>query len=167
MSDAPWSGDACGLVDAFRTGERSPLDELEATLAAIESSDLNAFSFVDAERARAAAATADVAPPVRRCPDGREGTRAARRLAATPRRRWSFATGWPITRACTSIGCSEGGAVPVGLTTASEFGGLNVSVTKLQRRHPQSLGARAHRRRIVGRIGGCGRRRAGEPGDRR
>src|SRR5690606_17945227 len=25
----------------------------------------------------------------------------------------------------------EGGAVPVGLTTASEFGGLNVSVTKL------------------------------------
>ena len=34
MSDAPWQGDACSLVDAFRAGERSPLEELDATLAA-------------------------------------------------------------------------------------------------------------------------------------
>jgi len=34
MSDTPWSGDACSLVDAFRAGERSPVEELDATLAA-------------------------------------------------------------------------------------------------------------------------------------
>src|SRR3546814_19328975 len=63
MSDLPWQGDACSLVDAFRAGERSPVEELDATLAAIDRSDLNAFSFVDPERARAAAAKADVSLP--------------------------------------------------------------------------------------------------------
>src|SRR3546814_7620778 len=63
MSDLPWQGDACSLVDAFRAGERSPVAELDATLAAIDRSDLNAFSFVDPERARAAAAKADVSLP--------------------------------------------------------------------------------------------------------
>ena len=50
MVDAPWTGDACSLVDAFRAGERSPVEELEATAAAIERSDLNAFAFLDLER---------------------------------------------------------------------------------------------------------------------
>ena len=63
MPDAPWKGDACSLVDAFREGERSPAEELEATLAAIEASDMNAFAHVDADRARALAAAADVALP--------------------------------------------------------------------------------------------------------
>ena len=36
MTDTPWLGGACSLVDAFRSGERTPLDELEATLDAIE-----------------------------------------------------------------------------------------------------------------------------------
>ncbi|MEO7430213.1 MAG: amidase, partial [Acidimicrobiales bacterium] len=63
MPETPWHGDACSLVDAFRNGDRSPLEELDATLAAIESSDLNCFSHVDPERARAAAATADVSLP--------------------------------------------------------------------------------------------------------
>ena len=36
MTDAPWAGDAVSLVDAFRAGERSPVEELDATLAAIE-----------------------------------------------------------------------------------------------------------------------------------
>ena len=40
MADLPWHGDACSLVEAFRRGEHSPVDELEATLAAIEVSDL-------------------------------------------------------------------------------------------------------------------------------
>ena len=31
MADQPWTDDACSLVDAFRAGERSPLEELEAT----------------------------------------------------------------------------------------------------------------------------------------
>jgi hypothetical protein len=26
MTDAPWQGDACSLVDAFRRGDHSPVD---------------------------------------------------------------------------------------------------------------------------------------------
>ena len=63
MPDSPWQGDACSLVDAFRAGERSPVEELEATLVAIEASDLNAFTFVDADRARDTAKQADVSLP--------------------------------------------------------------------------------------------------------
>ena len=69
MSD-PWSGDACSLVDEFRAGRRSPLDELDATLSAIERSDLNAFSFIDADAARELAATADVSLPFGGVPVG-------------------------------------------------------------------------------------------------
>ena len=131
MVDMPWQGDACSLVDAFRAKERSPLEELEATLAAIESSELNAFSFLDADQARAKAAAADVARPFGGVPFG------VKEL--------SRYEGWPDTDAClvfqdrlattteTSIARAEadGGVVPIGLTTASEFGGLNVSITKL------------------------------------
>ena len=46
-------------MEAFRAGERSPSEELEATLAAVEANDLNAVCHVDAEAAREAAA-ADV-----------------------------------------------------------------------------------------------------------
>ena len=63
MTDTPWQGDACSLVDAFRAGERSPLEETEASLAAIGESKLNSFSFVDAERARESAKAADVSLP--------------------------------------------------------------------------------------------------------
>ena len=52
MSDTPWSGDVVGLVEVFRAGERSPSEELEATLTAVEASDLNAVCHVDAEAAR-------------------------------------------------------------------------------------------------------------------
>lgn len=130
MADQPWAGDACSLVDAFRAGERTPVEELEATLAAIDASDLNAFSHVDADRARAAAATADVTLPFGGVPTG------IKELEQLE--------GWPDTEASlvfkdriashTSVHIGRllgGGAVPVGLTTASEFGGLNVSVTKL------------------------------------
>ncbi len=131
MTDAPWLSDACSLVDAFRAGERTPTEELEATLAAIERSDLNAFSFVDPERARAAAAAADLTLPFGGVPTGIK--------------EMSAVEGWPDTRGSlvfrdriadhTSRALqrlvARGGAVPVGLTTASEFGGLNVSVTKL------------------------------------
>lgn len=30
MTDGPWHGDACSLVDAFRSGERSPREELDS-----------------------------------------------------------------------------------------------------------------------------------------
>jgi Asp-tRNA(Asn)/Glu-tRNA(Gln) amidotransferase A subunit family amidase len=131
MSDTPWPGDACSLVDAFRAGERSPLEELDATLAAIEASDLNCFSFVDPERARAAAASADVSRPFGGVP--------------TAIKELDPVEGWPWTEASlvfkdriaaftshqTQRLFEQGGVVPVGKTTASEFGGLNVSVTKI------------------------------------
>ena len=131
MTDAPWLGDACSLVDAFRAGERSPKEELEATLSAIESSDLNCFSFVDADSARESAASADVSKPFGGVPFGIKELDAVK--------------GWPDTQASLLFAdrvasrtetvidraIARGGAVPVGLTTASEFGGLNVSITKL------------------------------------
>ncbi len=131
MADTPWLDDACSLVDAFRSGERSPVEELEASLAAIESSDLNAFSFLDPERALEAARAADVSKPFGGVPIG------VKELDQVE--------GWPDTGASLVFAdriadhtgeaprrfISDGGAVPVGLTTASEFGGLNVSVTKL------------------------------------
>jgi Asp-tRNA(Asn)/Glu-tRNA(Gln) amidotransferase A subunit family amidase len=131
MSDTPWQGDACSLVDAFRSGERSPGEELEATLAAIESSDLNAFAHVDPERARAAAATVDVSLPFGGVP--------------TAIKELDPVEGWPWTEASlvykdriatftshqTQRLFERGGVTPVGKTTASEFGGLNVSVSKM------------------------------------
>ncbi len=70
MADTPWLGDTCSLVDAFRSGERTPADELAATFTAIDESGLNAFSFVDRERALDAVARADVAQPFGGVPTG-------------------------------------------------------------------------------------------------
>lgn len=130
MVDAPWSGDACSLVEAFRAGERTPTEELEATLAAIDGSELNAFCHVDEEGARAAAAAADVSLPFGGVPVG------VKQLQEVE--------GWPHTQASLVFADrvaphtttmvdrlrAAGGATLVGQTTASEFGGLNVSVTK-------------------------------------
>ncbi len=126
-----WTGDACSLVDAFRAGERTPVDELEATLAAIEASDLNCFSHVDPDRARAVAAAADVSLPFGGVPTGIKELEAVEGWPHTEaslvyRDRVAGHTGVVVERLL-----AGGGAVPVGLTTASEFGGLNISVTKL------------------------------------
>jgi len=131
MTDTPWLGDACSLVEAFRKGLRSPLEELDATLAAIEASSTSAFSFLDPESARAKAAAADVSLPFGGVPFGIKEL--------------GHYLGWPDTEASlvfadrigaytdTDLERAEqlGGVVPIGLTTASEFGGLNVSVSKL------------------------------------
>jgi Asp-tRNA(Asn)/Glu-tRNA(Gln) amidotransferase A subunit family amidase len=131
MIDAPWTGDACSLVEAFRAGERSPVEELEASLAAIGASDLNAFGFLDVERAHIAAAHADVSKPFGGVPTGIKELEPVQ--------------GWPQTEASlvfrdriatyTTVHAErllhDGGAVPVGQTTASEFGGLNVSLSRL------------------------------------
>jgi Asp-tRNA(Asn)/Glu-tRNA(Gln) amidotransferase A subunit family amidase len=126
-----WTGDACSLVDAFRAGERSPVEELEASLAAIEASDLNCFSYIDPDRARAAAAAADVSLPFGGVPAGIKELDQVEGWPYTEgslvfRDRVGTRTGTVISRLL-----RDGGAVPVGQTTASEFGGLNVSVTKL------------------------------------
>jgi aspartyl-tRNA(Asn)/glutamyl-tRNA(Gln) amidotransferase subunit A len=131
MPHDTWSGDTCSLVDAFRAGERSPVEELEATFAAIDASDLNAFSHLDRDAALERARVADVALPFGGVPVGIKEL--------------DTVAGWPHTEASlvfrdrvatdTSTMLARlferGGANPVGLTTASEFGGLNVSTTRL------------------------------------
>lgn len=130
MTTTPWLGDACSLVDAYRSGERSPLEETEACLAAIDSSELNAFSHVDRDRALASARDADVSLPFGGVPMG------VKEL--------NKVEGWPDTEACLVYSdriatetitmvdrLVDAGAALVGLCTASEFGGLNVSRSKL------------------------------------
>jgi Asp-tRNA(Asn)/Glu-tRNA(Gln) amidotransferase A subunit family amidase len=130
MPDPPWQGDACSLIEAFRSGERTPLEELDATLAAIEASDLNAFTYLDPEPARAAAKDADVSLPWGGLPLGIKELEPVK--------------GWPWTEASLvfkdriadwestmTTRLRASGVVPVGLTAASEFGGLNVSVSRL------------------------------------
>ena len=63
VTSEPWLGDACSLVDAFRSRVLSPVEALDASLDAIEASNLNAFSHVDTDAARAAAASADISLP--------------------------------------------------------------------------------------------------------
>src|SRR3954447_15705356 len=131
VTDAPWTGDACSLVDAFRRGDRTPTEELDATFAAIDASRLNAFCHLDREWAYRAAATADVGKPFGGVPAGIK--------ELDPVRGWPFSEGSLVFAGRvadrTSHGIERllgiGGAVPVGSTTASEFGGLNVSVTKI------------------------------------
>ncbi|NCZ86317.1 MAG: amidase, partial [Actinobacteria bacterium] len=130
MVDRPWQGDASSLVDAFRRNERSPVEELQATYAAIDASDLNAFCFLDRDRAFAAARSADVSLPFGGVP-----------LGVKELERY---TGWPDTdaslvfkdRIATTTDtmlsrATSAGAVLVGQTTASEFGGVNLTRTML------------------------------------
>ena len=131
MGNTPWQGDACSLVDEFRAGRRSPVEELEATLDAIDASTLNAVCFVDREAAFDAARRADVSLPLGGVPIG------VKELDSVQ--------GWPDTHASVPLRHqvaghtstmvsrlrSAGGAVTVGQTTASEFGGVNLTRTVL------------------------------------
>ena len=131
MGNMPWQGDACSLVDEFRAGRRSPLDELRATYEAVDRSDLNAFSYLPREQAEAAALAADLDKPFGGVPIG------VKEL--------DDVKGWPATHACavfadevaphTTVMVQRmrdiGGAVLAGQTTASEFGGVNVTRTVL------------------------------------
>lgn len=131
MTDTPWRGDAVSLVEAFRSGERSPLEELQATFAAIDKSELNAFCFSDRESAERDAKNADISLPFGGVPFG------VKELDSV--------AGWPDTEACmvfkdrvakttdTHVNriCRVGGAVKVGQTNASEFGGVNLTRTVL------------------------------------
>jgi aspartyl-tRNA(Asn)/glutamyl-tRNA(Gln) amidotransferase subunit A len=122
--------DACSLVDAFRAKQLSPTEALDACLAAIDRSELNAFSHVDADAARAAAQRADVSLPFGGVPLG------VKEL--------EHVQGWPYTEGSlalrdevasydsTNIGrLRAAGFVLAGQTTASEFGGVNLTFTKL------------------------------------
>jgi aspartyl-tRNA(Asn)/glutamyl-tRNA(Gln) amidotransferase subunit A len=123
-------GDACSLMDAFRAGERSPLEELEAVFGAVGRSGLNAFSYLDQDPAREVARSADVDLPFGGLP-----------LAV---KELDPVAGWPATEASMAMQdrvadhdatvierLRQAGAVLCGQTTASEFGGLNISVSPL------------------------------------
>lgn len=126
----PWMHDTVSLVEAFRSGERSPTEELEATLAAVDASELNAFTHVDAEAARAQAANADVSKPLGGVPIAmKQGQKVQ---------------GWPATEGSKALAdlthdydstmtarLREAGAVLFGQTTQSEFAGLNHTRTRL------------------------------------
>jgi aspartyl-tRNA(Asn)/glutamyl-tRNA(Gln) amidotransferase subunit A len=126
----PWLGDACGLVDAFRAKEVSPLEALDACIEAIEASPLNAFSSTDFDKAREAALMANVTLPFGGVPFG------VKELERVE--------GWPDTEASvifkdrvaevddTSV-CRlrSSGAVLTAQTTAPEFGGINCTSTEL------------------------------------
>src|SRR5262249_46258186 len=162
MTRTPWLGDACSLVDAFRSGDRTPDDELEVTLAAIETSGLNAFSYLDAEAAHDAAACAHPALPFGGVPVG------VKELDSV--------AGWPYTQGSVPLKdqvathdsalvarLRDAGAVLVGLTTSSEFGGVNLTRTNLNgvTRNPWDL-ACTHSGSAGG-GGGAGGRRGGLP----
>jgi aspartyl-tRNA(Asn)/glutamyl-tRNA(Gln) amidotransferase subunit A len=130
VTDTPWPGDACSLVDAFRSGDRSPVEELSAVYRAIETSDLNAFSFLAPEQALAEAQHADASLPFGGVPMG------VKELDSV--------AGWPHTEASVPLSDQRAditstqvtrlrgaGAVMVGMTTSSEFGGVNLTRTVL------------------------------------
>jgi len=129
MTDA-WVEDACSLVDAFRAKTVSPTEVLEASLDAIQASDLNAVCHLDAEAARIEAANADISLPFGGVP------MAIKEL--------EHVNGWPFTEASlvfadrmsafdsTQVSrLRASGAVLAVQTTASEFGGVNCTSTKL------------------------------------
>jgi Asp-tRNA(Asn)/Glu-tRNA(Gln) amidotransferase A subunit family amidase len=126
----PWTGDACGLVNAFRSGEASPLEVLDECIKAIEASQLNPCSFTDFDRAREDAARVDVSLPFGGVPFG------VKELEKVE--------GWPHTEASllfkdrvaphddTSVARLRAtGAILAAQTTAPEFGGINCTSTEL------------------------------------
>jgi Asp-tRNA(Asn)/Glu-tRNA(Gln) amidotransferase A subunit family amidase len=130
MPDQPWQADACSLVDAFRSGSISPAEALEASLAAIDASQLNAFTHLDPDAARSRAADADVSLPFGGVPMG------IKELETV--------AGWPYTEASlvfkdrvadhdtTQVArLRKAGAVLVAQTAAPEFGGVNYTHSKL------------------------------------
>ena len=130
MTTDPWKGDACSLIDAMRAGTITPTEAVDQSLAAIAASGLNAFSHVDADAARATAAAADTSLPFGGLP-----------LAV---KELDPVEGWPYTEASlvfadrvsdhdsTMVSRLRGaGAVLVGQTTASEFGGVNCTNSKI------------------------------------
>ena len=125
-----WNGDAISLTEAFQSGEKSPIEEAQAAFKNIKESSLNAFSYLDEEGAMARADQADVSLPLGGVPiavkelhnvEGWPDTSAS--LVFTDR--VSRFDGTMIER------LKAAGANLIGLTTASEFGGLNCSTTKL------------------------------------
>ena len=162
VTDQPWLGDACSLVDAFRAGTLSPTEALDASLAAIEASGLNAFSHSTSTRPAPTAAAADVSLPFGGVPMG------IKELEPVD--------GWPYTEAslvfADRIADHDSTQVDPAPGRRRRAGrpdhGLGVRRDQLHqhqaaRHHPQPVGPRAHPGRVVGRFGGRRGRRPRSP----
>ena len=130
MTPSPWLGDAVSLVEAFRANKLTPLEALNESIAAIESSQLNAIAHLDVHAARSAAAVVDTSLPFGGVPMGIKEL--------------EDVAGWPQTEASLifkdriagndSIQVQrlrQAGGIIAAQTTASVFGGINCTRTKL------------------------------------
>ena len=107
LVSTPWMGDACSLVDAFRARELSPLEALDACIAAI---DDVAAQRVQLHRLRAGPGRSRPRrrdPAVRRGALRRQGAREGEGLARTPRPPSSSRIGLPVTTTRRWPGCAR------------------------------------------------------------
>ena len=166
MGDVPWAGDACSLVDAFRRGERSPREELEATLDAIEASD----STLLVRRRRRRATRPRGAPTSRSrsaaCPSA---SRSSSRSPAgpPPKRRSSSATASRRHDHRRRATARRGRRGPGRAHDRQRVRRAERQRHQAQRRDPQPVAARPNRRWFVGRERGGRCRRARHARDRR
>ena len=168
MSDAPWSGDACSLVDAFRAGDRSPVEELRG----------------DARRDRGERSERVLVPRFGPCdgrgpPGRRVGARSAECRSGV--KELEPVAGWPATEASLvfrdRIATTTSPVVrrlfddrrgrPRRAHDRERVRRTQRRYDQAQRRHPQSVAPRAHARWFVGRQRGRGRRRPRDARDRR
>jgi len=128
--DTPWLDDVTSLQAALRSGEVSSLEVTTATLEAIDASSLNAISHLDAERALAQAARADVSLPLGGVPIG---IKELDPVAGWPANEASLALADEIATADSPLTerLRASGAILVAQTTASEFGGVNFTSTRI------------------------------------
>jgi aspartyl-tRNA(Asn)/glutamyl-tRNA(Gln) amidotransferase subunit A len=143
----PWLNDACSLADAVQRGDVRAADALEASLSAIAASKLNAVCYLDAEGARHRAEEIDRDVAAGRDPG---------LLAGVPVlvKDLEDAAGMPTTHGSVvfkdniaeqdAIDVSRlraAGAVIIGKATASEFGLVPYTATKLHgiTRNPWNL----------------------------
>ena len=127
----PWLQDACSLVDAFRAGELTPAEAVQAVLEAVADDPYNAVCHVDTEGALAAASSADISKPFGGVPFGVK--------ELEPVQGWPFAYGTKLLEG--NIGTHTmvhverirdlGGAIPVVQTTSSELGLVAYTSTKI------------------------------------
>jgi len=138
MSPTAWPP-AHELADAVRAGERTAADAVEQALAAVEAGNeaLNAFVVLDADGARAAAATVDAAVargddpgPLAGVPFG---VKDLEDCAGLPTSHGSLLFQGRPPVAADSVQVARmraAGAIPLGKTAAPEFGTLNWTRTK-------------------------------------
>ncbi|MDX6214660.1 MAG: aspartyl-tRNA(Asn)/glutamyl-tRNA(Gln) amidotransferase subunit [Frankiales bacterium] len=127
----PWLQDACALVDAFRTGQLSPVEAVQAVLDAAAVDPYNAICHVDPEAALAAAAVADTSRPFGGVPF------AVKELETV--QGWPFTYGTKLLEG--NIGTHTmvhverirdlGGAIPAVQSTSSELGLVGYTSTKV------------------------------------